>query len=192
VALSGIQSGQNVYNNLLASQGAKAQGPQTNDKTLKPDTVEISYEARARAEAAEVLKDIPPGTYSEETGIPDVVREGLRMFSIPGWMGEFTPRHSEADKILGQPYSESNSALRDALSPSEKEDLSEYMHTLHQHYTDELRSRNLTNIEFNKIRFHEDASLSEEVHQAVRQRLAADPRALELMQEFGVTFKAEG
>ena len=186
MTIAGIQSGQSVYNNFFALEGGKSKNQQSVGNTVKPDTVQISYEARALAEAAEVQKNIPAGVYSEQAGIPEEVLEGLKMFSIPGWMGEFTPKHAMADKTMGQPYLESNGALRDSLSPSGKEDLGEYMNTLHQHYSDELKDRDLTSIEFNKLRFLDD-SLSEEVHKAVSERLAADSRAMELMQLFGVT-----
>ena len=189
MAISEIQSGQNVCNNLFASNAAKSQKQQSVGIVVEADTVEISYEARARAQQAQVERTQENIAIGQSNGDAAGKVLPVEAYSIPGWMGEFTPRHALADQILGQPYSESNSALRDALSPSEQEDLSEYMHTLHTFYMEEEGGRGINTAEdyYNAIVLNQQPGLSEELHQAVRQRLVESPRMMELMQEFGVT-----
>ena len=94
-----------------------------------------------------------------------------------------------ADTKLGQPYLESNSYLRDSLCSAEKEDLSEYMQNLRTIYMDESERKGIEGLEdyYNSIVLNKKTGLSEELRQAVHQRLIEDPRMMKLAQHFGVT-----
>ena len=187
MSISGIQSGQNVCNNLFASNAAKPLDQNQFGNILAPDKVQISNDARELAQKAQEERRTQAMT---NTGQPEIPEGALPMvaYSIPGWMGEFTPRHAMADQTIGQKYCDSNGALRDSLSPAGKEDLGEYMHTLHETYQSELKDRGIeTKLDYYQ-NIVQDKNLSEQVHQAVRERLAANPRAMELMQEFGINF----
>lgn len=189
MSISGIQPCQGAYAASFSQRGSKCSCESSTGKPIAPDSVEISDKAKELAQQAQAER--AQGQIA--TGQPDGATADkvlpLEAYSIPGWMGDFTPQHSAVDVKIGQTYAGSNAELYDSLSPNEKDDLSEYMHTLHTFYMEEKGSRGInTNEEYyNAIVLNQQPGLSEEIHQAVRQRLAADSRAMELMQHFGVT-----
>lgn len=189
MTISEIQSGQNVCNNLFATNVAKSQKQQSVGNLLQPDTVEISDQARELAQQTQAERAKENIAIGQTNGDAAGKVLPVEAYSIPGWMGDFSPRHSQADIHVGQSYVGSNAELYDSLSPAEKEDLSEYMHTLHTFYMEEKGDRGINTTEdyYNAIVLNQQPGLSEELHQAVRQRLAESPRMMELMQEFGVT-----
>ena len=83
-------------------------------------------------------------------------------------------------------YFESSSGRYAALSSEEKSDLAEYQSTLHKYFQDGLRQQGIESPAdyYKNIVQNQDAN--DELQQMVRQSLAADPRAMELMTQFGI------
>lgn len=166
----------NKYNYI--QKGSRPTQEPTGVQNAQSDTVKISGKAKAFVQKAQ-----GHSTISEQDKILPV-----EAYSLPGWMGDFIPQHVMVDTKLGQPYLESNSYLRDSLSSAERDDLSEYMQNLRTFYMDESERRGMEGVEdyYNSIVLNQKPGLSEELRQAVQQRLNEDPRMMELARHFGV------
>lgn len=179
------QASQQVYGKFdvnkytFMQKGSKTTQEPTGVQNAQSDTIQISEKAKTFVQKAQDVT-----TISEQDKILP-----LEAYSLPGWMGDFIPQHVIADTKLGQPYLESNSHLRDSLSSAEKDDLSEYMQNLRTFYMDESERRGIEGLEdyYNSIVLNQKPGLSEELRQAVHQRLIEDPRMMKLAQHFGVT-----
>ena len=168
-----------VNRHTVIQKGSSPTQESTGIPSVQSDTVQISEEAKTFNQKAEAIT-----TKNEQDKILPV-----EAYSIPGWMGDFMPQHVMLDTKLGQPYLESNSYLRDSLSSAEKDDLSEYMQNLHTFYVDESKKRGINSLEdyYSSIVLNQKPGLSEELRQAVHQRLVEDPRMIKIAQHFGVT-----
>jgi hypothetical protein len=179
------QASQQVYGNFdvnkytFIQEGSSPTQEPTGVQNAQSDTVQISEKAKTFVQKAQ-----DDTTISEQDKILPV-----EAYSLPGWMGDFIPQHAIMDSELGQPYLESNSYLRDSLSSAEEDDLSEYMQNLFTFYKDESERRGIEGKEdyYNSIVLNQKPGLSEELRQAVYQRLIEDPRMMKLAQDFGVT-----
>ena len=169
----------NVNKHTFKPKGYMPTQKPTGEQNAQSDTVQISEKAKTFVPKAKDDTNI-----SEQSKILPV-----EAYSLPGWLGDFIPQHIIMDSKLGQPYLESNSYLRDSLSSAEKENLSEYMQNLLTFYKDESEKRGIEGKEdyYNSIVLDQKPGLSEELRQAVRQRLIEDPRMMKLAQDFGVT-----
>ena len=183
MVISGIQSGQEVYRTLFTRENSMPPSEPSTVEGKASDTVQISEEARELARKDQAEKEQEKTAAVQDRELP------LEAYSIPGWMGDLMPGHVKLDSQLGQSYSDSNAALRDSLSPSDKNDLDEYMDTLYTIYEEESESRGIETAEdyYNAIVLNKDPALGEELQQAVQQRLAENPRMTGLMTQFGVT-----
>jgi hypothetical protein len=111
----------------------------------------------------------------------------LEAYSLPGWYADLLPDYCIVEAKLGTPYAESNTARYDSLSTKEKNELAEYAGLLHQYFKDGLQSKG---IEGDEEYYHSivlNQQVSGEVHQSVRQKLAQNPRAMELMEYFNIS-----
>ena len=179
------QASQQVYGKFAVNKytfirkGSRPTQEPTGVQNAQSDTVQISEKAKAFVQKAQ-----DDTTISEKDKILP-----LEAYALPGWMGDFIPQHAIMDTELGQPYLESNSYLTDSLSSVEKDALSEYMQKLFTFYTDASERKGIEGSEdyYNSIVLNQKPGLSEELHQAVYQRLIEDPRMMKLAQRFGVT-----
>lgn len=168
-----VQAAQNVYASLAATRAATYTATEDRNSASQPrDTVEISQEA----------KDLAAG--SSGAGGQDLP---LEAYSIPEWYAELMTDYTRVDTEIGVPYLESRAAKYDALSGGEKADLSEYLGKLHEYFQEELRARGIETTEDYYERIVRDQQNSEEVHQAVRQKLMGDERAMHMAEYFGVS-----
>ena len=172
----GIYSSQGIYNPYFAQESSRRSTTSQVENTAKSDTVQISAQAKELAQNAQADTG---GTIAEQN-LP------LEAFSLPGWYGELSSDFVKVDAQLGMKYSESSSGRYAALSSEEKSDLAEYQSTLHKYFQDGLRQQGIESPAdyYKNIVQNQDAN--DELQQMVRQSLAADPRAMELMTQFGI------
>lgn len=188
MAISCIQSGQQPVRSPFVRGGAVRQQEQATARDRTADTVVISQKAR------ELSKTQAWGNIREKnaTGPSDAAVSDktlpLEAYSMPGWMGDFIPKHVILDTKIGQSYLDSNSALRDRLSSREKADLAEYMETLMATYKEESERRGIETAEdyYHEVVLKGSPGLSEDIHQAVETRLVSDSRTMALMRQFDV------
>ena len=135
------------------------------------DVVEISQKAKELARRA---------NGSSETDLP------LEAYSLPKWYADLSSDLLLVDTELGVSYPESNRARYDALSRREKRDLAEYQGKLDAYFQESLKEFGIeTTLDY----YHQivlDPAKSEEVHQAVKQKLSGDEQAMRLMERFGI------
>jgi hypothetical protein len=175
VSISGIQFIQSIYEQSTSSSAfaKRAEKPQE-PASPQSDTVRISQEAMDRAtntaDATAIGQELP-----------------LEAYSLPKWYAGLSSDLTLVDTQIGIPYSESRTARYDALSAREKKDLAEYQGTLHRYFREELDARGIQSAGdyYNQIVL--DPETSEEVHQAVLQKLESDARAVQLMEYFGIS-----
>lgn len=174
MSISGIQFIQSIYEQ-SASSAAFAKMAETRQEPASPqsDTVRISQEARNRATNT-------AGAMASGQDLP------LEAYSLPKWYADLSSDLTMVDTEIGIPYSQSRAARYDALSAREKKGLAEYQGTLHRYFREELDARGIESAEdyYNQIVL--DPETSEEVHQAVLQKLESDARAVQLMEYFGI------
>jgi hypothetical protein len=170
MAIAGIQIFQNTYAPFNTSKRVAAT-PQESAAT-QTDTVRISQEAKSLQAGSEEK--------ASEQDLP------VEAYSLPKWYGELSSDLLMVDTEIGISYAESNSARYDALSGAEKKDLSEYQDKLHTYFQEELRNHGIESSADYYNQIVRDPEKSEEVHQAVKQKLLADTRAMQLMQYFDI------
>lgn len=189
MAISGIQSGRNAYETILSAYyqqkqaGAQATGESGESGKQDTDTVTLSQKAKELAQSllAAANGSQQSGTASLDGELP------LGAYALPNWFMKLNSDLLQVDDQVGIPYSESRSARYDALSSQEKDDLAEYQGTLQSYFQDSLRSQGIVTSQDYYSRIVQNLAQSEEVHQAVREKLMGNPRALQLMGHLGIT-----
>jgi len=193
MSISGIQSGQEVYGNLFAqgnSETAECSKDHCQSSTVRnppSDTVQISGTARELAlQKQEAMRARHMTTRSQPAAAATDKVLPMEAYSIPGWMGDFGLKYNLADTTIGMRYVDSNAYKYDQLSSHEKAEVNEYSSTLAKFYREEEKSRGIETREdyYNAIILDQRPGLSEEMRQAIQQRLAENPRMLELMHKY--------
>ena len=184
MALSNIQQGRGVYSPSFAHPLPRRSAQLSFAPARQSDTVHFSEKAMELAQKNQEAMD--PGKPNADMGISEKDLP-IEAFSLPDWYADLMSDYSRVDDQLGIPYADSRRARYDSLSSTGKKNLSEYNNTLTKYFQEALENAGIrgpvdyyTSIVQNKER-------SEEVHQAVKQRLGNDSRAMELMRYFGIS-----
>lgn len=185
MGITGIEIAQNTY-----AASIFANTPERVAETpLKPaaphiDTVRISQEAKN-------LSMNPPdptinahAEIAQESSDQDLP---LEAYALPKWYAELHSDLTLLDDEIGIPYAQSRAARYDALSSKEKDDLAEYHGKLHTYFQEGLREHGIESSMDYYAQIVQDPAKSEEVHQAVKQKLQSDARAMQLMEHFGIS-----
>ncbi len=185
MSVSGVQSAQIVYGN-GSTQKSNPVIDATTSRKSNTDSVSISDAARVMAQKDAVEQSpqtnnepyqlwIDDGSYSKE------------LIYIPEEFKDLYPYALDPTK-LGMKLDVDRSAAYGKLSSAEREDLSEYISTVSEHYRDERDARGIqSNHEFQTLTKNNE-QLRNEIHQGIRERMFSDPRTVELMEEFGIKF----
>ena len=187
MAISNVQSVEFIYN---VDRGKAAVGAGENGSAqgvMTEDTVEISDKARALLQKSheEAMAQVDPDPQEEEAQLP------LEAYSLPDWYVGLSSELNLVDSQIGVFYYESRRAAYDALSNKEKDDLAEYNSTLHKYFSQELKNHGIEDAsDYYREIVQNQNGVSDQVEQAVKQRLADDPRAMELMDYFGLSLEA--
>ena len=187
MAVSGIESSQSIYYQLLDKTGVGAGQNGSAKGVMTLDTVEISDEARAliQKDNVEARAKAESTARNQESELP------LEAYALPGWYSDLCSELNYVDTRIGLKYSDSRLARYDALSSREKDDLAEYNSTLHRYFTEELKSHGVESpADYYEQIVQNRNGVSDQVEQSVKERLAADPRALELMEYFGLSLES--
>lgn len=110
----------------------------------------------------------------------------LKTFSLPGWSDKWFSDLNVMALDKGMKDMDYQQRQYDALSAKKKDELSEYTYAVLTCITEKLIKYGIKN-NADYAKFIQDDELSEEVHQAVTNCLADNPRIMELMQSFGLT-----
>ena len=185
MGISGIQAGQHIYEALTPTSTSE-RASETSQKTIAThtDTVQISQEAKnlsVNSSAATNNSQAGLAGESSEQKLP------VEAYALPDWYSDLLSDLTLLDDEIGISYAQSRAAQYDALSSAEKNDLAEYYDTLHTYFQEELSARGIgSGIDYyNQIIL--DQETSEEVHQAVKQKLLSDARAMQVMEYFGIS-----
>ncbi|KIX14473.1 hypothetical protein [Dethiosulfatarculus sandiegensis] len=186
--VSSTQASDYVYN---VSRGRMAVGAGEKGSAqgvMTQDTVQISDEARALIqkshEEAMTRAESDPQE-EEETILP------VEAYSLPGWYADLCSELNMVDTQIGGYYSETRQAAYDALSNQGKKDLAEYNSTLHKYFSQELKNHGIKDAsDYYREIVQNQNGVSDQMEQAVKQRLADNPRAMKLMAYFGLSLEA--
>lgn len=184
MSVSGIQSWFNVaYQTVYQQKSSRNYQESYFNSTRKSDTVHISEEAKALSQNSQAEKNVQASSANGRTDedLP------LEAYSLPKWYADWVSDYMYVDDEIGISYSDSRLARYDALSPKEKKDLAEYHDTLHKYFQEELANNGVKTSADYYESIILDQKNSEDVHQAMKQRLSEDPRMMELMQYFGIS-----
>ncbi len=114
----------------------------------------------------------------------DLLIEG---YAIPGWLSHLFTDYARVDDEIGIRYPQSRAAQYDSLSGKAKANLGEYQGELLKCFQEELKEQGIRSSVDLYQSIILDKEKSEEVHQAVRQRLADDSITSKFMKDFGIT-----
>ena len=184
MSITGIQAVRNVYESLASANAARcmAETPQ-NSTSQQTDTAQISQEAKDLAKNNSDAAINGQAQLAEESSEEDLP---LEAYSLPKWYAELSSDLLLLDSEVGIPYSQSRRAKYDALSSREKKDLAEYQDKLHSCFQEELHARGIDDSRDYYEQVVLDPANSEEIHQAVKEKLLDDARAVQLMEYFGI------
>jgi hypothetical protein len=169
MAISDITTTSNVYpSNTVTYNNSKSPARQTNTSTTGgKDTVTLSHEAN---------------TFSKETSNTNLP---LEAYALPDWYADLHSDLTLLNTELGAPYSETNQARYDSLNSSDKRDLKEYHGYINDYFQEALQDRNISN-PVDYYSFLKNDEMNNEVQLEVQQKLANNPRSIELMDLFGI------
>ncbi len=193
MAISSIQSSHQAYSPLPV-QAASGGGVKTASQSgMSGDTVQVSDEARALARQAGAESQTVTGVTPDQTASSQTedYELPLEAYALPDWFMGLTSELNMVDTQIGIKYYESRRARYDALSTKEKDDLAEYNSILHGCFRDELKNHGIENsVDYYREIVQNLNGASDQVEQAVKQRLGADPRAMQLMEYFGLSLES--
>lgn len=187
MSILGVQSRQDVYSSLFAQKSSTRPIESPFGRTTKSDTVHISEKAKELSQKAQTEKIA--------TGQPDTATTisyddlPVEAFAFPGWFSELIPDEAILDDKVGLSLSlpDNRQAHYDSSSGKSMDEIGEYLDTLLKYFQEEVENKGIgDNVDY-YTSIVQDEKMSEEVHQAVKNRLFDDPRVMELMQYFGVT-----
>lgn len=144
------------------------------------DTVTLSDQGRelARAMGSDAAPEETPGKTTEDYP--------LEAYRIPGWYIDLTGGYTMLSGGIGSSWEECRTGY-DRLSNADKDLYDEYSGILKGYYDQERAAAGISNDTGDYWRnFLQKPEVQDRVRQAVVDRLAADPRATELMRRFGI------
>ncbi|MCP4719541.1 MAG: hypothetical protein GY860_08805 [Desulfobacteraceae bacterium] len=176
--ISNIQQINEVYSSPFEQKCSKNQGIQSTTNTQTTDIVNISQEAKELSQNVSAEKN--SSVFSEEE-LP------IEAYSIPGWLSHLFTDYARVDDEIGIRYPQSRAAQYDSLSGKARANLGGYQDKLLKHFQEELKEQGIRSGMDYYQSIILDKEKSEEVHQAVRQRLANDSMTSKFMKDFGIT-----
>ncbi|HIJ91472.1 MAG: hypothetical protein OEV89_12450 [Desulfobulbaceae bacterium] len=215
MAISGIQSGQEVYRTPFAQESSMRPSEPSIVRYTESDTVLISEEAKELAK-----KDYPEKNQGKiATGQMDAAIQDkdlpLEALSLPSWYGNYVPNAmtvthsishefwdmvgeltkdnslSDEDRSQIKNYLQNDPIHQVNLAKDEfrrqfKNEISEYMDSIGKYFQESLKENGVnSNSDYYK-KVVLDKDNSEKVHQSMQKRIESDPRLLELAEILGI------
>lgn len=190
--ITGIQSGFGGYRSPFTQESSKPAATSASARSTEAYRVNISEEARMLDTYAPGSKVVTVGNHQVIVA-PDangnypsqqkLEEDWDRLARIPQSSQDLIPYATVTigpngiDAAREKAYNE--------LTPQEREDHSEYYFKVANAFRDEYLSRDMTFTEYENLTRNNE-TLRDEIDLALRERLYADPRAVELMKQFGV------
>jgi len=147
------------------------------NRAATSDSVQISDEAKQLSQSPQMTKSTTSSL--DESNLP------LEFFAVPKWMLGWTSEQTSQDLTppKGLPLGLNTSAVIDVeFSPEAKE----YMTKLGEYFHQTLKSQGVTTHLDYYNNVLKDQESSENIRLAMKERLAEDPRMMELMEFFNI------
>lgn len=177
--LSSIRAANLVNTVNLSKQSSTQQTKSASNNTVKAYSLDVSDEAKGLSKNSETDS-------FDDLQVPDGVPP-VEAYALPQWQVDLLPAQLLMKPVIGESYIGSSSEKYNSLSSGTRAGLQEYSRTLQEYTNEEMNKLGITNSLDYYYKCLQDAELSEKVHQAVLDRLADDPRMMELMQSFGLS-----
>lgn len=179
--ISVVSSTQGAYEATFPQKISQPIAESAPERSVGADSVNISDEARAIAEKAKAEES---GQVKNGVALPDSSMNDSRhkLMYIPEAYSSLLPNTVPIVKIGAPAYTGRE------LTTEELKDQNEYTQILSNVFYEERQNKGVYSIEDYQNLTKNNDKLIDEIYQAVKERLAADPRAIELMQQFGIGF----
>jgi len=180
MGISSIQSGRDVYSSYFVQNNLNRSTKSTISYTTKSNTVDISVKAQELLQKSQVAEITPETSYED---LP------LEAFALPEWFSNWIPDEAILSDEVGLSLSLPNSGTvltRNSSDNSKRiDELGEYVGLLLQYFQKELGNKGIEGGTDYYTSVLQNEKESEEIHQAVKNRIADDLRVTELMKSFG-------
>jgi hypothetical protein len=186
MSVSSVQSSQNVYTDHLFEKTTNQSNVSQSGSTTEPYTLSISDEANKLSRKSQVNNNAIAGQ-AEDSNRMSYADLPVEAFFLPKWSNKWFPDLAVIEAKIGERYIDSKQYQYDSLSSKRKDELHEYTSTLHKYINEELKNHGIRDRVDYYTKFMQDDELSEEVHQAVTNRLAENPRLMGLMESFDIS-----
>jgi len=177
--ISVITSTQSVYGTTFTQKNSKPVDESASGRSVGADRVSISEAARAMAEK---VKEEEGGQVKNGTSPTDSSNENLQdvLQYLPESYNNLLPDTMIVCKLGAPTYS------GPMLSPEEVKDQNEYVDMLRNVFNEERQNKGVhSNKDYQNLTKNNDKLIGE-IYQAVKEHLAADPRAIELMKSLHI------
>ncbi len=161
MSISAIQSGQSIYGAASAQQRANTATEASTNRKTTTDSVNISDEARAKESAALDAREDRS--------------KGLR---VPRWLVDLSPKVFSLPSSIEEAnkHNKINAGKPNSSPDTAQPEIKEYNQMVYKAFQEEGTKMDVWGLDLIK-----NKDISEKLHQAVRGRLTAEPRASELM-----------
>lgn len=177
MSISGVYPVERLFSAYSARKRIENSNESTFSSTAKTDTVHISKEAKAYFQKSQTEKE---SGAKEIVSVSDEVLP-VEAYALPTWFSDWIPDIAKIDGSSLKSVEQSTRRYQ-SLGAKKQNDIGEYTMTLFKYLREELDDRDIKGgAEYYKA-IHLDKRLSEEIHQAVKNRIAEDSRAMDLMQ----------
>lgn len=173
--ISAVQSRQCAYGANYAQGTSKSAAKSVSGRFAGADSVNISDEAKVMAVKAKVEQggQVKDGTAPTDASTGDLKEE---LMYFPEAYHDLFPDTVIVCEIGAPTYT------GPTLTAEQVKDQNEYIDMLSKFYREERNNQGIYSTEDYLNQTKNNDKLSNEIHQAIRNRLAADPHAMELMQ----------
>lgn len=190
--ITSVQSGWSAYCATCDSFRAERPHGESGNTAGKEnaDTLNISEEARQRAQALQrgQAGSTPSVQGSDASSSSAASAEyPLEAYAMPGWFANLFGGYNEVSITLGASWEEARTGY-DKLDAADKEAYDEYAETVSSCYREELQKAGISNDTGDYYyNFLQNQETQDAVRQSVYARLQENPRAMELMNYFGIS-----
>lgn len=186
MSISSVQTSQNVYTDYFIQKTSSQSNKAPSSNNSESYTLHISDEANKLSKERQVENNANAGQ-SEDSARMSQADLPLEAFALPMWSNKWIPDLVVYNSKIGEKYTDSNSYKYNSLNSNRKAELNEYTDTVLKYINEELKNNGINDRVDYYTKFMQDDELSKQVKQAVTDRLADNPRIMELMESFGIS-----
>lgn len=185
MSISGVHLPQNIIIDSLSQKRSSRSGSSPSNKKTE------SFNLHIFNESVKAFHKSQTDTISTEQPYLFIAmyynKLPFEAFSLPRWSNKWFSDLNVINLDKGMKHMNYQQRQYDALCPKKKEELSEYTYAVQACIAEELIKHGIKDSVDYYTKFMKNDELSDEVHQAVTNCLADNPRTMELMQSFGLS-----